>query len=736
MPKKKSEALPPVQAPETVIPVDYCDEMSASFVDYSVSVITDRALPDVRDGLKPVHRRILWAMHNLGLHSNTPYKKSARIVGEVMGKYHPHGDSSSYGAMVHMAQDWVYNYPLVDGHGNFGSIEGDQEAAQRYTEARLSAAAEDMLLANLNKDTVDFIPNYDGTESEPVVLPAAVPNILISGTEGIAVGMASKMPTHNLAEVVNACCALLDKPNLPDGELLRYIQGPDWPTGGTVVNRSELAEIYRSGAGKIRVRGKVHAEPGQYGKTELVVTEIPVTMIGAIDGFMETVANLMRTKVMPDVTDIKNFSGKEGIKIVIELRKGADAERNINILYKKAKLEDTFGYNAMLLSGGVPYQMSLKRILTEFLTFYRETLTRKYKALLAKELKNAEIKEGLLIAADCIDTIIEALRGSRDVATVKKCLTKGETAGIAFRTKSAAKQAASFRFTEAQADAILAMRLQSLIGLEIEALTRELEKSKKLIENYRALLGTKSRMTAQMKADMQAVGKKFGRRRRTELTDAEAVVLQAPEVKPEKVYALVNRFGYIKLIDEATRTRNAAGIETDYRFCEPVMTDGKLGVVTDAGQCHQIQISKVPLGKYNDKGVPLETVSPMSGEETAVALLSDMDKKAKLTLACTDGYVKRIILSELFTARKTTAILRLGEGSRLLLAGRGSGFLVLTAASGCRLAFSPEGIPVSKRAAAGVIGIKLDAGDTVTEAIFAEKVPEAVKGRRGVKGKK
>lgn len=364
---------------EDIVPTDYCDEISTSFIDYAVSVISDCALPDVRDGLKPVHRRILWAMKNLGLSSSGDYKKAARVIGETMGKYHPHGDASIYDAMVHMAQGWCYNHPHVDGHGNFGSVEGDDAAVSRYTEARLSAITEDSLLSDLDKDVVDFIPNFDNKEKEPTVLPACVPNFLISGTDGIAVGMASQMPTHNLGEVIAATVALIEKPKLKEEQLLEYIKDPDFATGGIIVNKSELTEIYKNGTGRIRVRTRVKTENSERGKMSIVVTEIPFTMIGCIDKFMDTVAELVRAKVMPDVVDIKNFSGKEGVRIVIELRKGADVEQNINLLYRKAKLKDTFGYNAVLLSGRVPYQMSLLRILTEFVDFYRETMTRKYK---------------------------------------------------------------------------------------------------------------------------------------------------------------------------------------------------------------------------------------------------------------------------------------------------------------------------------------------------------------------
>ena len=669
MARKKSEInIIDESFEEEIIPTDFSVEMSSSYLDYAVSVITDRALPDVRDGLKPVHRRILWAMKSLGLSSSGDYKKSARVVGETMGKYHPHGDASIYDAMVHMAQDWCYNHPLVDGHGNFGSVEGDDAAASRYTEARLSPIVEEILLSDLDKDVIDFIPNFDNKEKEPTVLPARIPNILISGTDGIAVGMASKMPTHNLGEVVDATIALLENPKLTDNELLGYMQGPDFATGGIIVNKSDLPEIYRTGAGKIRVRGRVKIEEGERGKINVIVTEIPCTMIGSIDKFMDTVADLSRTKVLPDVVDIKNFSGKDGIRIVIELRKGADPEYTVNTLYKKAKLEDTFGYNAMLLSNSVPCQMSLSRIISEFLEFFRETTGRKYKKLLEKERKSAEIKEGLITAVDCIDTIIEMLRGSSVVSAAKNCLTKGIVEEIKFRTKACEKIAKNFRFTETQADAILDMKLQKLIGLEMTTLMKELEKSKKNIELYSAILSSKTKMNNRMKAEMLEIKEKYGKKRKTEITDAEAVVIKQPEIKEEKMHAVINRFGYIKLLDETTYERNKENVESDYRYVCEVMNTGRLYVFTAEGKCHQIKASAVPVGKYNDKGVPLEKVSGLTSSETVICIVADFNPKEEIVFVTENGFVKKTPLSDFVSSRKTIDATKLNDGDKLVAA--------------------------------------------------------------------
>ena len=745
----KKKITPEEEIIEDIIQTDFCDEMSTSFIDYAVSVITDRALPDVRDGLKPVHRRILWAMKSLGLSSTGDYKKSARVVGETMGKYHPHGDASIYDAMVHMAQDWCYNHPLVDGHGNFGSVEGDDAAASRYTEARLASIAEEVLLADLDKGVVDFMPNFDNKEKEPTVLPAVVPNILVSGTDGIAVGMACKMPTHNLGEVIDAAVALLEKPKLQEDKLLEYIKGPDFATGGIVVNKSDLPEIYRTGMGRIRIRGKVKAEAGERGKINLVVSEIPFTMIGGIDKFMDTIADLVRAKVMPDVVDIKNFSGKEGVRIVIELRKGADAQQYINLLYKKAKLEDTFGYNAMLLSAGVPCQMSLHRILSEFLAFYRETMTRKYKTLLDREKKSAEVKEGLMTAVDCIDTIIEVFRGSSVVAMAKSCLMKGITDGIKFRTKAAEKQAKKFRFTELQADAILEMKLQKLIGLEMTILEKELAKAKKNIEVYSGLLSSKTKMNNKMKADMLAIKTKFAKKRKTEVIDAEAVVLKKPEIKEEKVYALVNRFGYIKLIDEAAFERNKENVYKDHRHVCEVMNTGKLYIFTEGGKCHQIKVLSVPMGRYNDKGVPLEQVSALTSSEVAVSVISDYKPKEKVLFATRKGLVKRVALSEFDTTRKTTDATKLTAGDAVVAVTciSDAKTVLLVSKNKLCVAFEVSSISVLKKAAAGIIGMKLADDDEVvyadmvtdtSEFILDEKTYSIKKlspGKRGTRGK-
>lgn len=474
---------------EQIVKTEYSEVMQKSYIDYSMSVITARALPDARDGLKPVQRRVLYAMDQLGLNYDKPHRKSARIVGDTMGKYHPHGDSSIYETLVVLSQDFKKGMALVDGHGNFGSIEGDGAAAMRYTEAKLKKFTQDVYLADLDKNVVDFVPNFDETEKEPAVLPVRVPNLLVNGADGIAVGMTTNIPTHNLGEVVDAVCAYMDNEEITTKELMQYCIGPDFPTGGIVINKSELEQIYETGNGKIKLRGKVEFEPAakRSERDKLVITEIPYTMIGAnIGKFISDVVDLIETKKITDVVDISNASSKEGIRIVLELKKNADVEYLKNVLYKKTKLEDTFGVNMLAIVDGRPETLGLKQIIKHHIDFQYEIATRKYTTLLNKELDNKEIKEGLIKACDIIDLIIEILRGSKNLKMAKDCLVNGNTEGIQFKSEASKKQAAGLNFTERQAQAILEMRLYKLIGLEILALQKEYEECLEKLQNMSA----------------------------------------------------------------------------------------------------------------------------------------------------------------------------------------------------------------------------------------------------------
>ena len=540
-----------------IIRTEYSDVMKKSYIDYAMSVIVARALPDVRDGLKPVQRRTLYDMHELGIRWDKPYRKCARIVGDTMGKYHPHGDSSIYEALVVMAQDFKKGKILVDGHGNFGSIEGDGAAAMRYTEARLAKFTQDIFLADLDKDIVNFVPNFDETEKEPEVLPVRVPNLLVNGAEGIAVGMATSIPTHNLGEVIDAVIAYMKDNTLTTKQLMKYIKGPDFPTGGIVVNQDDLLSIYESGTGKIKIRGKVETEDMKGGKKRLVITEIPYTMIGAgIGKFLNDVCNLVETKKTSDIVDISNQSSKEGIRIVIELKKGADVENLTNMLYKKTRLEDTFGVNMLAVADGRPETMGLKKIIEHHVDFQFELATRKYRTLLAKEQDKKEIQEGLIKACDVIDLIIEILRGSKNIKDAKACLTNGVTENIKFKSKISQKMAAMLRFTERQATAILEMRLYKLIGLEIEALQKEHEETLKKITRYEDILNHYESMSSVIIEELEQFRKEFAGARRTVIMNAEEAVFEEKKIEEQEVVFLMDRFGYARTVDPSVYERN------------------------------------------------------------------------------------------------------------------------------------------------------------------------------------
>ena len=447
--------------PETILQTEYSEEMQKSYLDYSMSVITARAIPDARDGLKPVQRRVLYDMSELRLGYDKPHRKSARIVGDTMGKYHPHGDSSIYETLVVLSQTWKKGMPLIDGHGNFGSIEGDGAAAMRYTEAKLRKFTQDVYLKDLDK-TVNFVSNYDETETEPEVLPVRIPNLLINGAEGIAVGMSTSIPPHNLSEVCDVCIAYVRNNMLSTEELMEYLKGPDFPTGAVISNKSELLSIYESGVGKLKLRAKFEVELGRKkaDKDKLIISEIPYTMIGSgINKFLVDVATLVECRVLSDITDISNQSDKDGTRIVLELKKDADIEKIKNILYKKTKLEDSFGVNMLAIVSGKPETLGLRGILKNYLDFQYENNTKKYKILLENELDKKEVSEGLIRATDIIDLIIAILRGSKSINDAKACLVRGDISKINFKNKQFEKDAKSLNFTDRQAQAILDMRL-------------------------------------------------------------------------------------------------------------------------------------------------------------------------------------------------------------------------------------------------------------------------------------
>ena len=711
---------------ERIIRTEYSEVMQKSYIDYAMSVIIARALPDVRDGLKPVQRRTLYDMHELGIKYDKPYRKCARIVGDTMGKYHPHGDSSIYDALVVMAQDFKKGMPLVDGHGNFGSIEGDGAAAMRYTEARLQKVTQEVFLNDLDKDVVDFMPNFDETEKEPTVLPVRVPNLLINGTEGIAVGMATNVPPHNFGEVMEAAKAYMKNPKITTEELLEIMPGPDFPTGGIVINKDELKDIYETGMGKIKIRGKVEVESLKGGKERLVITEIPYTMIGNnIAKFLNDIVSLIETKKTTDIMDISNQSSKDGIRIVLELRKGADVNNLKNLLYKKTKLEDTFGVNILAVADGRPETLGLKKVLEHYVDFQYELAGRKYKTLLNRELDKKEIQEGLIKACDVIDLIIEILRGSKNVKDAKACLTRGETANIKFRHKESEEDAKQLRFTERQTQAILEMRLQKLIGLEVEALLREHEETLKKIAFYMDVLDNHKTMTKVLLKEMDGYKKEFDRPRRTSIENAEAAVYEEKKIEEAPVMFLMDRFGYAKTVDMATYERNKEAADNENRYVVQVMNTGKLAVFTDSGKMHLIKVMDVPFGKFRDKGIPIDNYSNFdSAAERVINVFALRDiLEEKLLFATKTGMVKVVAGSEFDVAKKTIASTKLADEDEVIGVFKleKSEFVVLQSKAGYFLKLALSDIPEMKKTAVGNHGIKLGAKDEIETAYVFNK---------------
>ena len=706
-----------------IIKTEYSEEMQKAFIDYAMSVIIARALPDVRDGLKPVQRRVLYDMYELGIRWDRPYRKSARIVGDTMGKYHPHGDSSIYDSLVVMSQDFKKGLPLIDGHGNFGNIEGDGAAAMRYTEARLQKVTQEAFLGDLDKDVVDFAPNFDETEKEPVVLPVRIPNFLVNGSEGIAVGMATNTPPHNLVEVIDAMKAYMLNENITTRELMRHLKGPDFPTGGIVTNKDELPEIYETGVGKIKIRGKVEFEHVKGGKTNVVITEIPYTMIGAgISKFLSDVAALVETKKTQDVVDISNQSSKEGIRIVIELKKDADAENFVNLLYKKTRLEDTFGVNMLAICDGRPETMGLKQILKANVDFQYEIATRKYTNLLAKEMERKEIQEGLIKACNVIDLIIEILRGSKDRNMAKACLVEGKIDGIKFKTKESKIMATQLMFSEKQANAILEMRLYKLIGLEIEALINEHEETMANIYRYEDILERKDSMAQVIINELDEYKKEYGRKRRTAIENAEEAVYKEKEIEETDICVLVDRFGYIKTVDTATYERNKEAADAENRFVFYCKNTGRVCVFTDTGQLHTIKVMDIPFGKFRDKGTPLDNISNYNSEKEQIVYITSQTELnlRQVVFVTAQSMMKLVDGGEFDVSKRTVAATKLADGDSVisvvtLLEQRN---IVLQTKEGFFLKFSLEEIPEKKKGAIGVRGMKLGAKDAVENVYY------------------
>ena len=703
---------------EQIIRTEYSELMQKSYIDYAMSVIIARALPDVRDGLKPVQRRTLYDMYELGIRYDKPYRKCARIVGDTMGKYHPHGDSSIYDALVVMAQDFKKGLPLVDGHGNFGSIEGDGAAAMRYTEARLQKITQEAYLEDLDKDVVNFVPNFDETEKEPEVLPVKVPNLLLNGAEGIAVGMTTSIPPHNFGEVIDGVIAYMKDPDINTEQMMQYIPGPDFPTGGIVANKDELLAVYSTGMGKIKIRGKVEVEKGKGGKDRLVITEIPYTMIGAnIGKFLNDIYSLVETKKTSDIVDITNQSSKEGIRIVLELKKGADVENLKNLLYKKTKLEDTFGVNMLAVADGKPETMGIVPIIRHHVNFQYELATRKYQTLLAKERDKKEIQEGLIKATDVIDLIIEILRGSKNVKDARACLTDGITDNINFKSEQSKRDAAKLRFTERQTTAILEMRLQKLIGLELEALLKDHDETLKNIAKYEDILGSRAAMAKVIIKELESFKKEYAKPRKTVIDNLEEAVVEEKKIEEMDVVFLMDRFGYAKTVDVATYERNKEAANTENRYILTCKNTDKICIFTNKGQMHLLKVLDLPYGKFRDKGTPIDNLSNYNSSEENFVYITNLAaiSRSQVLFGTKSAMLKVVDGSEFDVAKRTTAATKLNEGDELIFvqALALEETLVMQSEKDFFLRIDISSIPEKKKGAVGVRGMKLGAGDAL-----------------------
>ena len=704
---------------QSIIQLDFSDEMKNSYRDYAVSVIISRALPDVRDGLKPVQRRILYAMTELGLAPDKPHRKSARIVGDTMGKYHPHGDSSIYDALVHMTEDYSLNLPLVDGHGNFGSIDGDSAAAMRYTEARLSAGAL-TLLENLDKGLVPFGPNFDESEKEPLVLPATLPNLLINGTTGIAVGMATNIPPHNVSEVIDGTVALIKNPDITTKGLMKYIKGPDFPTGAMITNADSIEQIYNTGEGKLTIRAKTEIENSDNGRKNIVITEIPYTVAGNKTKLLESLVALTKDKVFDEIYDVRDESSKEGIRLVIEVKKDRNIENLLNGLYKKTAMEDTYGVNMLAVKDKQPITFTLKHMLQEFVLFQEELYTKEYEHLLAKAKDRLEIVNGLIKATDVIDLIIEILRGSQSVKQAKSCLIDGITEGITFRSKKSEKDAATLSFTERQADAILAMPLSRLIGLELLKLHQEKDVLDDNIAQYLVILNNKEELDKTIIARLKRYKKQFGVPRKTELANVSQVKY-VEEIKEEDIYVLIDRFGYIKSVDATSYSRLSAETLNDYAHIVCMRNTDRLCVFSSAGNMYQIKAMNIPKGRSRDKGVLIQSLCKIGHEDALLYVDAETLFNSQLLFTTAYGFVKLVSGIEFDTNRLAIASTKLDENDHL------AGVTLLTVEDaiaqdrkvimitkdGLSLGFPLTEVSELKKTSRGVKGIALEKEDLV-----------------------
>ena len=699
--------------PGRVEPRELEEEMRTSYLDYAMSVIVSRALPDVRDGLKPVHRRVLFGMHESGMQPNRPYKKSARVVGEVMGAFHPHGDSSIYDTLVRLAQPFSLRYPLVDGQGNFGSIDDDPAAAIRYTECRLAKIATEML-RDIDADTVDFVPNYDESRREPVVLPSRFPNLLVNGASGIAVGMATNMPPHRLSEVVDAIMAMIDEPEISVDELLKHVKGPDFPTGGIIVGRQGIREAYRSGRGRIVMRARAHIEELRGGKTAIVVTELPYGVKkGGDGGVIKKIADLVHEKVLTEISDLQDHSDRTGMRIQIELKRDAIPQVALNKLFKHTSLQTTFGYNGVALVGGVPRTLSLLELVREYLNFQREVIVRCSKFELRQAERRAHILAGYLIALDNLDAVIELIRASNDAEEARNGLMK------------------TFEFSEVQAQAILDLRLSRLTQLERQKIDSEYADLQELIIDLRSILGDQAKVDGLIREELNEIRSIYGKHddRRTEIIAGESDLELEDLIAEEDMVIAITRSGYIKRLPvTAYREQRRGGVgvmgmdlkEDDYiEHLFVASTHDYILFFTSVGKVYRLKVHELPLGSRQSKGRAIVNLLPFRQDEKVRAVIQTREfKEAEyLVFATKNGVVKKTRLADYNTPLKADGIIaiKLREGDELVGVRHSTGKddILIVSRKGQAIRFHEKQARPMGRPTSGVQGMRLRGDDEV-----------------------
>lgn len=700
---------------EKIVPVTIEEEMKGSYIDYAMSVIVARALPDVRDGLKPVHRRVLFGMHELGLSYNKPYKKSARIVGEVLGKYHPHGDSAVYETMVRMVQDFSLRYPLVDGQGNFGSIDGDSPAAMRYTEARLAKISEEML-RDLDKNTVDFVPNFDDSLQEPTVLPSYLPNLLINGSSGIAVGMATNIPPHNLGEVVDGLIALIKDPEASNEKLMKYVIAPDFPTGGIIFGYDGVKEAYTTGRGKVVIRAKANIETLKNGKENIIITELPYQVNKA--NLIEKIADLVRDDVIKDISDIRDESDRDGMRIVVELKRDAQAEVVLNQLFKHTNIQVTFGIIMLALVNGEPKILDLKSMMQHFIDHRHEVLVRRTKFDLDAAERRAHILEGYKIALDNIDEVIQLIKKSKDVESAKEGLMR------------------KFKLSEIQAKAILDMRLQRLTGLERRKIEEEYRETIKLIEKLKGILANKDRRMQIISDELLELKEKYADERRTEIIRDFAEFKIEDVIAEEDVVITISHGGYIKRFPVSGYRRQMRGgkgvtgaTTKEDDFIEHMFiasTHHYILFFTDKGRCYWLKVYEIPEGGRASKGRSIVNLIELEKGENIQAFVSvkEFDPNKFVVMVTEKGIIKKTRLDEFSNPRKTGIIaINLEKNDKLIEAKLSDGIndIIIGTREGIAIRFNEKDVRDMGRNATGVIAIRLEKGDSVVGMVVLKR---------------